>query len=228
MVQSGVGTTFRDFLKLPGHTKLIPWPEIRAAAAERALERQAWRDAVKNLAQLEFKKPPTGWMYDTCATRQPGSAVDPGPGSALDPGPGSALDPGPGSALDPGPGSAVDPGPGSAVDPGPGSSVDPGPGSALDPGPGLIYGALCHDCDLAEEEMEFVASGKASVKSRVKSVCYSVMEKLLPSLAVHFSHSSSCVCRQFGVATRTEIMAVGRLMTSSTLKLPGKDYKAEH
>eukprot|EP00955_Chlamydomonas_euryale_P022061 233009-Chlamydomonas_euryale.AAC.1 len=31
---SGGGTTFRDFLKLRGHTKLIPWPEIRAAAAE--------------------------------------------------------------------------------------------------------------------------------------------------------------------------------------------------
>eukprot|EP00955_Chlamydomonas_euryale_P097403 365072-Chlamydomonas_euryale.AAC.21 len=25
---SGGGTTCRDFLKLPGHTKLIPWPEI--------------------------------------------------------------------------------------------------------------------------------------------------------------------------------------------------------
>eukprot|EP00955_Chlamydomonas_euryale_P042240 352239-Chlamydomonas_euryale.AAC.17 len=30
-------TTFRDFLKLPGHTTLIPWPEIRTAAAERCL-----------------------------------------------------------------------------------------------------------------------------------------------------------------------------------------------
>eukprot|EP00955_Chlamydomonas_euryale_P034090 349686-Chlamydomonas_euryale.AAC.9 len=50
-------TTFQDFLKLPGHTKLIPWPEIRAAAVERALDRQAWRDANKNLAPLEFKKP---------------------------------------------------------------------------------------------------------------------------------------------------------------------------
>eukprot|EP00955_Chlamydomonas_euryale_P104812 365595-Chlamydomonas_euryale.AAC.15 len=47
---SGSGTTFRDFLKLPGHTKLIPWLEIRAAAAERALDRQAWQDAIKNLA----------------------------------------------------------------------------------------------------------------------------------------------------------------------------------
>eukprot|EP00955_Chlamydomonas_euryale_P061028 357886-Chlamydomonas_euryale.AAC.15 len=54
---SGGGTTFRDFFKLPGHTKLIPWPEIRTAAAKRALDRQAWLDAVKNLAPLEFKKP---------------------------------------------------------------------------------------------------------------------------------------------------------------------------
>eukprot|EP00955_Chlamydomonas_euryale_P015396 164950-Chlamydomonas_euryale.AAC.1 len=54
---SGVGTTFRDFLKLPGHTKLIPWPEIRAAAAERALDRHAWRDAIQNLAPFELEKP---------------------------------------------------------------------------------------------------------------------------------------------------------------------------
>eukprot|EP00955_Chlamydomonas_euryale_P115281 366338-Chlamydomonas_euryale.AAC.17 len=40
------GTTFRDFLKLPYHTKSIPWPEIPAAAALRALDRQAWRDAI--------------------------------------------------------------------------------------------------------------------------------------------------------------------------------------
>eukprot|EP00955_Chlamydomonas_euryale_P082589 363746-Chlamydomonas_euryale.AAC.2 len=32
----GGGTNFWDFLKLPGHTKLILWPEIRATAAERA------------------------------------------------------------------------------------------------------------------------------------------------------------------------------------------------
>eukprot|EP00955_Chlamydomonas_euryale_P082785 363764-Chlamydomonas_euryale.AAC.13 len=30
---SGRGTTFRDFLKLPGQTKLILWPELRAAMA---------------------------------------------------------------------------------------------------------------------------------------------------------------------------------------------------
>eukprot|EP00955_Chlamydomonas_euryale_P086502 364218-Chlamydomonas_euryale.AAC.22 len=46
----------RDFLKLPGHTELIPCTEIRAAAAERALDRQAWQDTIKNLAPLEFKK----------------------------------------------------------------------------------------------------------------------------------------------------------------------------
>eukprot|EP00955_Chlamydomonas_euryale_P071706 361176-Chlamydomonas_euryale.AAC.1 len=42
------GTAYRDFLKLPGHIKLIPWPEIRAEAVERALDRQAWREATKN------------------------------------------------------------------------------------------------------------------------------------------------------------------------------------
>eukprot|EP00955_Chlamydomonas_euryale_P097378 365071-Chlamydomonas_euryale.AAC.8 len=43
---SGRGTTFRDFLKLPGHTKLVLWPEIRAAMAQHALDRQAWRDSI--------------------------------------------------------------------------------------------------------------------------------------------------------------------------------------
>eukprot|EP00955_Chlamydomonas_euryale_P086489 364218-Chlamydomonas_euryale.AAC.9 len=43
---SGGGTTFWDVLKLPGHTKLILWPEIRSAAAERALDGQAWRAAL--------------------------------------------------------------------------------------------------------------------------------------------------------------------------------------
>eukprot|EP00955_Chlamydomonas_euryale_P048103 353872-Chlamydomonas_euryale.AAC.16 len=60
-------TTFRDFLKLPGRTKLIPWPEIQAAAAER---------------------------------------------------------------------------------------------------PGLVNGALCNDCALAAEDLEVIASGKASEKSK--------------------------------------------------------------
>eukprot|EP00955_Chlamydomonas_euryale_P093477 364787-Chlamydomonas_euryale.AAC.15 len=67
---SGGGTTFRDLLKLPGHTKLIPWPDIRAAAAECALDRQAWRDAIKNLAPLEFQKPKqTGRLTWSCARR---------------------------------------------------------------------------------------------------------------------------------------------------------------
>eukprot|EP00955_Chlamydomonas_euryale_P082633 363751-Chlamydomonas_euryale.AAC.1 len=54
---SGGGTFFLEFLKLPGHTKLIPWPEIQAAEVEHALDRQAWRDAIKSLALLEFKIP---------------------------------------------------------------------------------------------------------------------------------------------------------------------------
>eukprot|EP00955_Chlamydomonas_euryale_P067950 359979-Chlamydomonas_euryale.AAC.2 len=67
---SGGDTTFGDFLKSPGHTKLIPWPETRAAAAERALDRQAWRDAIKHLAPLEFKKPQQiGRMTRPCARR---------------------------------------------------------------------------------------------------------------------------------------------------------------
>eukprot|EP00955_Chlamydomonas_euryale_P039470 351398-Chlamydomonas_euryale.AAC.7 len=53
----GGGTTLRDLIKLPGHAKLILWPEIRASAAERALDRKAWRDAIKNLAPMEFQKP---------------------------------------------------------------------------------------------------------------------------------------------------------------------------
>eukprot|EP00955_Chlamydomonas_euryale_P105482 365642-Chlamydomonas_euryale.AAC.6 len=65
---SGGGTIFRDFLYLPGHTELISWAEIRAAAAERAWDRQAWRDAIKNPAPLEFKKPPkVGRMARSCA-----------------------------------------------------------------------------------------------------------------------------------------------------------------
>jgi len=65
---SGGGTTFRDVLKLPSHTKLIPWLEIRAAAAERALDRQAQRDAINNLAPLEFKKPQqVGHTTRSCA-----------------------------------------------------------------------------------------------------------------------------------------------------------------
>eukprot|EP00955_Chlamydomonas_euryale_P085395 364096-Chlamydomonas_euryale.AAC.2 len=53
---------------LPGYTQLIPWPEIRAAAAKRALGRQAWRDAIKNLVLLELKKPQeVGRMAQSCA-----------------------------------------------------------------------------------------------------------------------------------------------------------------
>eukprot|EP00955_Chlamydomonas_euryale_P000634 7176-Chlamydomonas_euryale.AAC.2 len=67
---SGGGTVFGDFLKMPGHTELIPWPEVRAAAAERALDRQAWQDALKNLAPMKFKRPQqAGRMTRACARR---------------------------------------------------------------------------------------------------------------------------------------------------------------
>eukprot|EP00955_Chlamydomonas_euryale_P000696 7945-Chlamydomonas_euryale.AAC.2 len=39
-------------------------------------------------------------------------------------------------------------------------------GCAVDPGPGLVYGALCNHCDLAAQDMEVIASGKAGVKSK--------------------------------------------------------------
>eukprot|EP00955_Chlamydomonas_euryale_P001534 17546-Chlamydomonas_euryale.AAC.1 len=66
---SGGGTTFGDFLKFPGHV-LILWPEIRTAAADRAMDRQAWQDAIKNLPPLEFKKPQqVGQMTRSCAGR---------------------------------------------------------------------------------------------------------------------------------------------------------------
>eukprot|EP00955_Chlamydomonas_euryale_P037169 350677-Chlamydomonas_euryale.AAC.3 len=47
--EEGGGTTFRDFLKLS---------DVQATAAERALDRQAWRNAVQSLATLEFKRHP--------------------------------------------------------------------------------------------------------------------------------------------------------------------------
>eukprot|EP00955_Chlamydomonas_euryale_P029113 306748-Chlamydomonas_euryale.AAC.1 len=44
---SGGGTIFRVFQKLPGHTKLISWPEIRAAVDYRltydTVLRSPWR-----------------------------------------------------------------------------------------------------------------------------------------------------------------------------------------
>eukprot|EP00955_Chlamydomonas_euryale_P094046 364824-Chlamydomonas_euryale.AAC.11 len=55
--EEGGGTTFRDFLNLPEHTKLIPWPEILAAAAERAWDWQAWRDAIKTLLRWNLNIP---------------------------------------------------------------------------------------------------------------------------------------------------------------------------
>eukprot|EP00955_Chlamydomonas_euryale_P000498 5661-Chlamydomonas_euryale.AAC.1 len=37
---------------------------------------------------------------------------------------------------------------------------------AVDPGLGLVNGALCNACDLAAEDEQRIASGKASVKSK--------------------------------------------------------------
>eukprot|EP00955_Chlamydomonas_euryale_P037116 350660-Chlamydomonas_euryale.AAC.4 len=48
---------FWDFLNLTGHTRLIPWPEIRAAAAEYAMDRQAWQEAIEYLAPLKLQAP---------------------------------------------------------------------------------------------------------------------------------------------------------------------------
>eukprot|EP00955_Chlamydomonas_euryale_P012759 137882-Chlamydomonas_euryale.AAC.2 len=67
---------------------MIPWHDIRAAAAERALDRQAWQDLFKNLAPLEFKKfQQAGRMTRYCARRggiayvvQPFLACDPSAG----------------------------------------------------------------------------------------------------------------------------------------------------
>jgi len=113
--EAGCGTNFWDFLKLPGHTQLI-----RAAAAGRALDRQAWQDAVKNLALLDFKKPQqAGRMTRSCACRgKSGSCC---------------------ATL---------------------SSVRPVAEKCCRPG------SLCNYCDLAAEDMEVIASGKASVKSK--------------------------------------------------------------
>eukprot|EP00955_Chlamydomonas_euryale_P068969 360290-Chlamydomonas_euryale.AAC.1 len=67
---SSGGATFWGFLKLPGHTKLIPLPQFRAAAAEHALDRQGLRDTTTNLAPLEFKKPQQAdRMTRSCAHR---------------------------------------------------------------------------------------------------------------------------------------------------------------
>eukprot|EP00955_Chlamydomonas_euryale_P095620 364948-Chlamydomonas_euryale.AAC.12 len=74
---------------------LDPWPAIRAAAAEHALDRQAWWDAITSLAPMEFKTP-----------QQVGRMTRSRP----------------------------------------------------------VNGALCNDCDLAAEDIEVVAPGKASVK----------------------------------------------------------------
>eukprot|EP00955_Chlamydomonas_euryale_P069867 360604-Chlamydomonas_euryale.AAC.2 len=72
---SGSGTTFWGFLKLLGHSKLIPWPETRAAAAKHALDRQEWRGALQNLALLEYRKPQRdGRTIRSCARRGGGGS----------------------------------------------------------------------------------------------------------------------------------------------------------
>eukprot|EP00955_Chlamydomonas_euryale_P092977 364749-Chlamydomonas_euryale.AAC.1 len=59
----GGGTTFWDFLKLPGRANLIPWPEVRAAAAERALEgRPSGLPLLKPLLHWNLRSP-TGCTY---------------------------------------------------------------------------------------------------------------------------------------------------------------------
>eukprot|EP00955_Chlamydomonas_euryale_P068035 359996-Chlamydomonas_euryale.AAC.1 len=61
---------FSGLLQVTWPHLLIPWLEIRAAVAERALDRQAWRDAIKNLAPLESMKPQqVGRMTRSCARR---------------------------------------------------------------------------------------------------------------------------------------------------------------
>eukprot|EP00955_Chlamydomonas_euryale_P118021 366512-Chlamydomonas_euryale.AAC.22 len=99
---SGLSTTFRNFFKLPGHTKLLPWPEI---CSRPTVYRPATRSEQRQLNMPRTGRPagsPPGWTYDMvlhsswrewlmlcnppwCATQlgllqQLGSAVDPGPG----------------------------------------------------------------------------------------------------------------------------------------------------
>eukprot|EP00955_Chlamydomonas_euryale_P047144 353596-Chlamydomonas_euryale.AAC.6 len=49
-----VAPLFGTFSSYLASNQLIPWPEIPAAAAKRALDRQALRYAIENLASLEF------------------------------------------------------------------------------------------------------------------------------------------------------------------------------
>eukprot|EP00955_Chlamydomonas_euryale_P099675 365234-Chlamydomonas_euryale.AAC.1 len=73
---SGCGTALWDFHKLSGRTKLIPWPEIQAAAAERALHRQAWRDPkpYQKPCSLGMKKPQEVVHTTRSTARQSGSS----------------------------------------------------------------------------------------------------------------------------------------------------------
>eukprot|EP00955_Chlamydomonas_euryale_P102097 365392-Chlamydomonas_euryale.AAC.8 len=49
-------------------------------------------------------------------------------------------------------------------------------GSAVDLG--LLNGALCNDCDLAAEDVQVIASGKASVKGVKSAECLPVRMRL--------------------------------------------------
>eukprot|EP00955_Chlamydomonas_euryale_P116864 366442-Chlamydomonas_euryale.AAC.29 len=78
-LQSGVAE--RKALVVAPRTKLIPWPGVRATAAQRALDRKTWRDAVENLVPLRFKKPQqVGRMTRSCS-RHGGSGLGQGNGA---------------------------------------------------------------------------------------------------------------------------------------------------
>eukprot|EP00955_Chlamydomonas_euryale_P069748 360571-Chlamydomonas_euryale.AAC.2 len=70
---SDSGTTFRAFSSCLATLNLSLGREISAAVAERALDRQAWRDAIKSLARLEFKKPQQVGRMSRLTARRGGS-----------------------------------------------------------------------------------------------------------------------------------------------------------
>eukprot|EP00955_Chlamydomonas_euryale_P079553 363312-Chlamydomonas_euryale.AAC.2 len=51
------GTTLQNVCELSSRAQVIQWPEIHAAAAQRALNRQAWWDAVKDTDPSAFRSP---------------------------------------------------------------------------------------------------------------------------------------------------------------------------
>eukprot|EP00955_Chlamydomonas_euryale_P101052 365321-Chlamydomonas_euryale.AAC.19 len=62
---SGGGITFWDFVKLSGHTKLIPWPNIQPAAVERAKPQQVRRSCARRGG--------SGWCCATLSSVRTGS-----------------------------------------------------------------------------------------------------------------------------------------------------------